>query len=327
MAEQTTAYIGVLFPGQGSQEKGMGRDLAENDPQIMDLWRTAEMKCGANLREIFWDGDEQAMTQTRYQQPALFLTGMSLWWHLGPFLSPMFLAGHSVGEFTALSAAGVLGPEQALDLVCLRGRLMFEAGEHHSGSMAAVLKLEEAVVREIVNQVCAQTGDDLCVANYNSPQQIVISGSRPALNRALELVREKKGRGKELPVSGAFHSRLMEEPARELARVMQKVTWRDPKIPVHLNVTARAANRAQDIVDALAKQMISPVLWSQLILDQWDNGVRRWWELGPKGVLTRLMRHILGDMDEPWKADYVCTLDGVRQVRQSGDRFKAPGSR
>ncbi len=317
MAEQTTVYTSVLFPGQGSQEKGMGRDLAEHDPQVMDLWKTAEKKCGASLREIFWDGDEHAMTQTRYQQPALFVTGMGLWWHLAPFLAPKYLAGHSVGEFTALSAAGVLGPEEALDLVCLRGRLMFEAGEQRCGGMAAVLKLEQAAVQGIVSQVCEQTGDDLCVANYNSPQQIVISGSEPALEQALELVREQKGRGKELPVSGAFHSRLMEEPARELAKVMQKVTWRDPKIPVHLNVTAQAVSRAQEIAEALPRQMISPVLWSQLILDQWERGVRRWWELGPKGVLTRLMRHILEGTDKPWEAAYVYTLDGVQQIRES----------
>jgi [acyl-carrier-protein] S-malonyltransferase len=316
MAEQTTAYESVLFPGQGSQERGMGRDLAESDKQVMDLWRLAEKKSGARLREIFWDGDEQAMTQTRYQQPALFVTGMGLWKHLSPLLSPAFMAGHSVGEFTALAAAGALGMQDALDLVCLRGRFMFEAGEQRSGCMAAVLKLDEDTVQSIVSQACEQTEDELCVANYNSPQQTVISGARPALERALEMVRERKGRGKELPVSGAFHSRLMDEPARELAKVMKKMSWHRPGIPVHLNVTARTCCDPDEIARTLSLQMISPVLWSQLILDQWDKGVRMWWELGPKGVLTRLMRHILGEKEEPWEAEYVCTLEGIEQVRE-----------
>lgn len=316
MTEQTTAYESVLFPGQGSQERGMGRDLAESDRQIMDLWRLAEKKSGARLREIFWDGDEQAMTQTRYQQPALFVTGMGLWRHLSPLLSPAFMAGHSVGEFTALAAAGALGVQEALDLVCLRGRFMFEAGEHRSGCMAAVLKLDKDTVQSIVSQACEQTEDVLCVANYNSPQQTVISGARPALERALEMVRDNKGRGKELPVSGAFHSRLMDEPARELARVIEKMSWHRPDIPVHLNVTAQPCSGPQEIARTLSRQMISPVLWSQLILDQWDKGVRMWWELGPKGVLTRLMQHILGEKEEPWEAEYVCTLEGIEQVRE-----------
>ena len=317
MQDQTTAKRSVLFPGQGSQERGMGRDLAEHDEQIMDLWREAEKKSGASLREIFWDGDNQAMTETRYQQPALFVTGLGLWRHGASTLSPDYLTGHSVGEFTALAAAGALDALEALELVCLRGRLMFEAGKHRAGCMAAVLKLEENQVQAIISQACDETGDELCVANYNSPQQIVISGSRSALDRALEMVRTHKGRGMELPVSGAFHSRLMNEPARELARVMQKTTWRSPRIPVHLNVTAQAAQTDQEIAEAMSRQMISPVLWSQLIVDQCDKGVRVWWELGPKGVLTRLMRHILdGKAEESWEAEYVCTLDGIRQVRE-----------
>lgn len=317
MQDQTTGKRSVLFPGQGSQEREMGRDLAEHDEQIMDLWRAAEKKSGASLREIFWDGDNQAMTETRYQQPALFVTGLGLWRHVSSTLSPDYLTGHSVGEFTALAAAGALDALEALDLVCLRGRLMFEAGKHRAGCMAAVLKLEENQVQAIISQACDETGDELCVANYNSPQQIVISGSRSALDRALEMVRTHKGRGMELPVSGAFHSRLMNEPARELARVMQKTTWRSPRIPVHLNVTAHAAQTDQEIAEAMSRQMISPVLWSQLIRDQWDKGVRVWWELGPKGVLTRLMGHILArKAEEPWEAEYVCTLDGIRQVRE-----------
>ena len=316
MTEHAKASVSVLFPGQGSQEKGMGRDLAEHDAQIMELWRTAEKKCRAGLREIFWDGDEQAMTETRYQQPALFVTGMGLWRHLSSVLSPAFLAGHSVGEFAALAAAESLDVLEALELVCLRGRLMYEAGEYRPGGMAAVLKLDQDLVKDIVREICEETGDELCVANFNSPQQIVISGAKSAVDKAGEKVREHRGRCRELPVSGAFHSRLMQEPARELAEVMQRVTWHRPKIPVHLNVTAQAAVSVPEIAEAMARQMMSPVCWSQLILDQWDQGVRRWWELGPKGVLARLMRHILEDKAEPWEAEHVCTLEGVEEVRE-----------
>ena len=293
----------------------MGRDVAEYDKEIMDLWRLAEKKTGAGLREIFWDGDQEAMTQTRYQQPALCVVGLGLWKHLSAKLRPGAVAGHSVGEFTALAAAEVMSVEATLELVSLRGRLMYEAGAQRAGGMAAVLKLGEEDVQNIVQEVCAQTEDTLCVANFNSPQQIVISGAQAAVELASEKVRDKKGRCKSLPVSGAFHSELMREPARELAQVMRRMNWHDPRIAVHLNVTGTAVTKAQDILDIMQKQMISPVCWSQIIFDQWEQGVRSWWELGPKGVLTRLMRHILKDMDEAWEAECLSTLQDAAQMR------------
>ncbi|MCF8104356.1 MAG: ACP S-malonyltransferase [Desulfohalobiaceae bacterium] len=312
MIDQATMTL--LFPGQGSQEKGMGREMAEKDPEIMDLWKKAETVSGADLREIYWDGDTKAMTETRYQQPALTVVGLGLWSGLDSVIKPAYLAGHSVGEFVALAAAGVLQVREVLDLVALRGRLMFEAGREQAGKMAACLKLNQDVVQEIVNEVKEQTGRELCIANFNSPAQLVISGEKQAVDQALELIKQRKGRGLPLQVSGAFHSRLMLEPARELSAYMKRFSWREPRIPVHLNVTARPETSGDMILEKMQQQMTSPVLWMQLIQDQWDRGVRHWLELGPKGVLTGLAKHIL--QAKEYKAENISSLDEVMRLRE-----------
>jgi [acyl-carrier-protein] S-malonyltransferase len=296
----------VLFPGQGSQEIGMGRDIAERDNEAMALWKRTEKLCQASLREIYWDGDEQAMAQTRYLQPALAVTGLSLW-KACSHLRPDYLGGHSVGEFPALVAAGVLSAEEMLELVSLRGRLMFQAGESQAGKMAAVVKLDEAAVTEIVSEARSRSGGELVIANYNSPQQLVISGSPEAVDEAARLAKERKGRAMPLPVSGAFHSPLMEEAAAELARSMRKLSWSSAKVPLHLNATARPETDADRLQETMQRQMISPVYWTQIMNDQWDRGVRQWLELGPKGVLVGLLKHIFRGRKDSWQADCLDT--------------------
>ena len=305
----------VIFPGQGSQEKGMGRDLAEQDSGIMDLWKQAEKIAKAPLREIYWDGDTQAMTQTRYQQPALVVVGLGLWSGLRNSLVPAALAGHSVGEYTALGASGVLGTADLLEIVVLRARLMFEAGQQQAGKMAACLKLEHSKVEEIVREAADQTGQELCIANFNSPVQLVLSGSESAVDLAVKMIKANKGRAIPLPVSGAFHSSLMREPAQELAAYMSKFYWSRPKIPVHMNVNAVPETDPDRIRSNMQKQMISPVRWLQLIQDQWDRGVRHWFELGPKGVLTGLFRYIF-ESSEGWQAQRVSSLEEVTNIQQ-----------
>ena len=309
------AIVAVLFPGQGAQEKGMGREIAENDPEVMDLWKKAESISGAGLREIYWDGDAKAMTETRYQQPALTVVGLGLWSRLGSWFKPAYLAGHSVGEYAALAASGVLQVREVLDLVTLRGRLMFEAGKDQAGKMAACLKLNQDAVQEIVDEVKGQTDQELCIANFNSPAQLVLSGEGQAVDQALDRIKQRKGRGVLLPVSGAFHSRLMQEPARELSAYMKRFSWKDPGIPIHLNVTARPEISGERILEKMQQQMISPVLWLQLIQDQWERGIRHWLELGSKGVLTGLAKHIL-DKTKEYKAENIFTLDGVTRLRE-----------
>ncbi len=312
MYEQGTGKIAVIFPGQGSQVKGMGRDIAEAWPEAMQVWKDAERAAGAELREVFWQGDEQAMQETKYLQPALFAAGFNVWQILGSRLQAQFAAGHSVGEFTALAAAGVLEYKECLQLVALRSRLMSEMGQSQQGKMLAVLRLDQESLRQVVEQARQEVGGELCIANYNSPQQLVISGSAPAVDAVQRLVKAKKGRAIPLPVSGAFHSSLMQEAAQELAAYMQKLYWYQPKLILHLNVTARPEGEPQGILQAMQKQMISPVLWLQLVQDQWSRGVRYWFELGPREVLSNLLKYCFQDRQEAWQARSVGSLQAVQ---------------
>lgn len=305
----------VLFPGQGSQEKGMGRDIAESDPDIMELWKKAEKISGHPLREIFWDGEPEDMVKTIYQQPALCVVGISVWMKLNP--SPCCVVGHSVGEYPALIVSKVLSLEDGLNLVSLRGRLMYEAGLTLPGKMAAILKLNQKDVDDIVNEVVSKTNKVLCIANYNSPKQFVISGDVEAVDLAVEISKNRKARAVVLPVSGAFHSPLMNEPAKELANIMDKVFWRDAVIPIFLNATATSETNGEKIKEIMKKQMISPVYFSQIIEKQWDLGIKNWWEFGPKGVLSGLIKRILEHKEHSWNSIVLDTLEKIEQVSVS----------
>ncbi|MDY7000705.1 MAG: ACP S-malonyltransferase, partial [Thermodesulfobacteriota bacterium] len=302
----------VLFPGQGSQVRDMGRDLAESDPQYMDLWKQAERISGLNLREIYWGGTDQDMAETRPLQPAMTVVTLSLWMHAGQKIKPAYLAGHSLGEFPALAASGVLSIEQTLETVCLRGKLMAEAGSGDEG-MSAILKLPLAQVEDIVAQAKDETNAVLYIANYNSPGQFAVGGKEKALDAAGVLAKEAKGRAIRLAVSGAFHGPLMQEAAAELSTLMAKLDWHTPKIPVHFNATANTETDPKKIQAIMAKQMTSSVRWIEIIQAQWQENVRKWFEFGPKGVLTKLLKANLADKDEPWEGI------GVADLEQAGE--------
>lgn len=286
----------IVFPGQGAQESGMGRDLAEHWPEAMDLWKKAERLSGIALRDIYWSGDEKAMAATRNLQPALTVVNLSLWLFLAGKLRPAGVAGHSLGEFSALFAARVLPVDAVLELVSLRGRLMDEA-VNQDGRMAAILKLTEAQVSELVEDAAGQTGQEIRIANYNTPGQFVISGHAQAVDHVCAAVKPLKGRAMALAVSNAFHSPYMNEAAAELARYMDRLDWRDPAVPVYLNVTGRPEPDGRALLETMKRQMTSSVLWTQTILNQHADGVRTFIELGPKGALTRMVGQILGDRD------------------------------
>lgn len=286
----------VLFPGQGSQEKGMGRALAEADKALMDVWKVAERISGQALREIFWDGEEKDMAETRVLQPGLTAVNLTFWLKAQPRLDPLCVAGHSLGEFAALFAAQALSLEDTLELVSIRGRLMSEAGDG-SGAMAAILKLDEGAVESIVSQAKEKSGQELRIANYNTPQQFVISGHKDAVAAANELVKAAKGRAVPLAVSGAFHSPLMAPAAAELAKALRKADFRAPRIPVIFNVTADAETDPEAVRELMGRQMTSSVQWIKTIGRQHDMGARTFVELGLKGVLTRMLKPILGDRE------------------------------
>jgi [acyl-carrier-protein] S-malonyltransferase len=274
----------------------MGRDLAEHWSEAMDLWKKAERLSGLPLREIYWDGDENAMAVTRNLQPALTVVNMNLWCFVAEKLSPAGMAGHSLGEFAALFAARVLSLDNVLELVCLRGRLMDEA-VNQDGRMAAILKLDQAKVEELVAAAAGLTGQEIRIANYNTPGQFVISGHAQAVDHVCAGVKPLKGRALVLPVSNAFHSPYMSEAGDELAKFMDKLDWRDPQTPVYLNVTARPEADARALKETVKRQMTSSVYWAQIIENQYADGMRSFIELGPKGALSRMISQILKDHD------------------------------
>jgi len=308
-----TLQTAVLFPGQGSQEPDMGKDLAEHNADFMDLWIKAEKLSGQPLREIYWGGTNEDMAQTRALQPAMTVTNVSVFLHCKKHLSSMAVAGHSLGEFSALAAAEVLGVEEVIELAALRGRLMADAGGPDEG-MTAVLKLPQSQVELIVESARAATSQEIRVANFNTPAQFVVSGKKDALDQVADLVKKEKGRAIPLPVSGAFHSPLMKEANKELAKVMETKDWRIPKCALFFNVTAKPEWDPAKIKDIMSRQMISPVRWIALMENVWGEGVRTFYEFGPKGVLSRMLGQILKQQDEDYKSEAVNGLEAAQNA-------------
>ena len=184
--------VGLLFPGQGSQKQGMGRELAESWPDAAHAWKMGENVTGLPLREIYWEGEEKDMAHTSSLQPALFIVNTMNWLYIRDRLEPSFAAGHSLGEYCALCSAGVLEFKEGLEIVSLRGKLMADAGIGQNGSMAAILKLDEDTVRELVEETRRETGRDILIANYNTPRQLVISGDDKAVDAAVKRPRKRR---------------------------------------------------------------------------------------------------------------------------------------
>ncbi|MDR3641100.1 MAG: ACP S-malonyltransferase [Humidesulfovibrio sp.] len=294
----------ILFPGQGSQELNMGRDVAEAQSSAMDLWILAEKHSGLKLREIYWGAPDATpapeMSDTKALQPALTVVNVSLWLAARPKaaeLNIVGVAGHSLGEFAALAAAGVLSVEDVVKAVCERGKLMAGAGKEGHG-MAAVVKLPLSVVEPLVDKAAKTSGAFLRIANHNSPAQFVLSGEKPALDAAAALVKEAKGRAVPLAVSGAFHSPLMSEPANAFAKVLGGLRWQPAQFFVCMNVTGQPVRDPGVLKAMLAAQMTSSVLWTSTMQSLYAAGARRFIELGPKSVLAKLVGQNLEGKDD-----------------------------
>ena len=281
------AYI---FPGQGSQYPQMAKDLYENNAVAREMFEKANEILGFRITDIMFEGTAEELKQTKVTQPAIFLHSVVLARCL-PEFRPDMVAGHSLGEFSALVAAGALDFEEGLRLVSIRAQAMQKACEAVPGTMAAVL----ALPAEKVEEICASCEGIVVAANYNCEGQIVISGEVSAVNDACIQVKEAGARrALPLPVGGAFHSPLMEPARAELAEGIEKAVFRAPVCPIYQNVTARPTTDAQEIKTNLLTQLTSPVRWTQSVMNMVADGADKFIELGPGKVLQGLVSKTAG---------------------------------
>ena len=280
------AYI---FPGQGAQFTGMGLDLYQNSPLAQELFEQANDILGFSITDIMFEGSAEDLKQTKVTQPAIFLHSVILAKTLGDDFKPEMVAGHSLGEFSALVANGVLTFEDGLKLVSKRALAMQKACEAQESTMAAVLGLDDDVVEE----VCASIDGIVVAANYNCPGQLVISGEIAAIDKACAALTEKGARrALKLPVGGAFHSPLMAPAREELAEAIKNTIFSEPTCPVYQNVVAKAVTNPDDIKENLIAQLTAPVRWTQCVQAMIADGGTEFVEVGPGKVLQGLMRKI-----------------------------------
>lgn len=285
--------LAFVFPGQGSQSVGMLAELAESHPVVGETFSEASDQLGMNLWQLVQEGPKEALNQTTNTQPAMLAAGVAAWrvWNQQTDIRPAVMAGHSLGEYSALVAAGALDFGDAIKLVAERGRLMQEAVPEGEGAMAAILGLEDDQVRS----VCSSAADGGVVepVNFNSPGQVVIAGSADAVGRAIEAAKEAGAkRALPLPVSVPSHSSLMREAAEKFAEAMMPVVINSPEIPVINNVDVRMESDPDSIRDALSRQLYNPVRWVETVREMHGEGVEMLVECGPGKVLAGLNKRI-----------------------------------
>lgn len=282
----------ILFPGQGSQFVGMGKEFIESDEDALSLMEMAESTSSYPLKKLCLEGPMAELTRTAFLQPAITVTNLICWQAAQKAgLRADFFAGHSLGEYSALCGAGVLTAEDTIKLVTERGKLMEREAEKNPGSMRAVLGLTLDEVQDILNGL---TGDgSITAANYNSEKQIVVSGEVAMLDEMAPVVSEKGGKAIPLPVSGAWHSSLIEGAVPDFIDIMSNISFNYPAKPLLFNVTGNVENDPAAIRDIMAKQIASMVRWVDIVKELMKNEVNVFIEVGPKKVLTGLIKKII----------------------------------
>ena len=288
-----SSSVGLVFPGQGSQSVGMGRALVEAHPGIKSLYEEASSVLGYDIAALCFEGPAERLNLTEYTQPALLVSSMAALHAFKPLgISPIAVAGHSLGEYSALVAAEGMTYREAVGIVQKRGRYMAEAVPPGTGLVAALLGLAADVVEEVCRE--ASSVGVVAAANFNSPGQIVIAGEKAAVERAIELAKAKGcKKAIPLPVSVPVHTPLMQKAADRLAGELAAITWSDLKMPLVNNAEARAITKAGDIQASLVRQLPSPVLWEDTVRAMAAIGVMTFIEVGPGTVLSGLIKRIL----------------------------------
>jgi len=283
-----------VFPGQGAQFVGMGKDLYENSPLAKELFEKANEILGFRITDLMFDGTDEDLRQTKVTQPAIFLHSVILAKVLGSSFNPQMVAGHSLGEFSALVASGALSFEDGLVLVSKRAMAMQKACEKEPSTMAAILGLDD----EVVEKICSEIDDVVVPANYNSPGQLVISGSIAGINTACDKLKEAGAkRALPLKVGGAFHSPLMEPARLELAQAIESTNFNAPLCPIYQNVDAKAYTAPERIKQNLIAQLTSPVRWTQTMINMINDGASSFTELGPGNVLQGLVKKVSKEVE------------------------------
>ena len=283
---------GYIFPGQGSQFTGMCHDLFIKFDNVKPLFKRAETILGFDISKIMFEGTKEELTQTKVTQPAIFIHSMAILKVLEDSFKPDLVAGHSLGEFSSLVAAGVLNFEDGLRLVSIRAKAMQKSCESTNGTMAAILGLDNSIIEEI----CSNIEGTVVAANYNCPGQVVISGEVSAVKNACEKLSETGARrALILPVGGAFHSELMKDAKDELSKAINETSFNSPICPIYQNVNGRPEHLVDNIKRNLISQLTSPVKWTQSVNKMIEDGCQDFIEIGPGKVLQGLIKKINRD--------------------------------
>lgn len=306
-----------IFPGQGAQKIGMGKELAKTYPQARDVFAEVDDALGQKLSTLIWSGDIEELTLTENAQPALMATSIAAFRALKAegigINKASYVAGHSLGEYSALTAAGALTLADTARLLKIRGQAMQAAVPVGKGAMAAILGLDFNAARTVADSITSE--DEICeAANDNDPTQVVLSGTKPAIERAIILAKEKGAkRAMLLPVSAPFHSTLMHPAAKIMEEALQDITISAPKVPVIANVTAQSTSSPQEIRKLLVAQVTGSVRWRESILYMKKNGVINYWEIGTGKALCAMVRRI----DRQAHCQNVATPEDIKNIKET----------